>query len=129
MSGLSRHAHLNRELATVELRLKELDSPTPVVAGDEADQRLARQDGEDQIVDRGRLAERRRLILAALLRIETGDFGRCLACVSPIGAKRLDAMPWAERCLSCQTATELHDERLQRAIRPSTPPPEEETSA
>jgi DnaK suppressor protein len=127
--SLSRHALLNRELTTVELRLKELDAPTPVVAGDDADRQGARQDGEDQILARGRLAERRRLILAALLRIETVGFGLCLTCGRQIGARRLDAMPWAERCLSCETALELHDERLQRAIRPSTPPPEEETSA
>jgi DnaK suppressor protein len=126
--SLSRHAHLNRELTTVELRLKELDAPTPVVTGDEADRRLARQDGEDQILARGRLVERRRLILAALLRIETNGFGLCLTCGRQIGAKRLDAMPWAERCLSCETALELQDERLQRAVRPPVAP-EEETSA
>jgi DnaK suppressor protein len=38
----------------------------------------------------------------ALDRIETGAFGVCLGCEEEIPEKRLKAVPWASRCLSCQ---------------------------
>ena len=116
--SLSRHALLNRELTTVELRLKDLDRPTPDARhGDDADRQDARQAGESQVLDRARLTDRRRLILAALIRIEDGGYGLCLTCAAPIGPKRLDAMPWAERCLSCQAALEIHAEAFTHAAR------------
>src|SRR5437879_5043628 len=43
-----------------------------------------------------------RLIEEALDRIESGDYGVCLACEEPIPAKRLHALPWARYCVSCQ---------------------------
>jgi len=42
----------------------------------------------------------------ALERIAAGKYGICLACDSPISAKRLAAVPWAALCLECQQATE-----------------------
>ena len=43
-----------------------------------------------------------RLIEEALDRIHSGDYGICLACDEPIAAKRLQALPWARYCVSCQ---------------------------
>ena len=37
----------------------------------------------------------------ALVRIETGAYGRCQVCGQEIGAARLDAVPWAEVCVGC----------------------------
>ena len=42
----------------------------------------------------------------ALLRIEEGSYGFCEQCESPIQPKRLDAVPWARLCISCQSQTE-----------------------
>lgn len=42
----------------------------------------------------------------ALERIERGDFGRCEECGQAIGAKRLEALPCARRCIGCQRALE-----------------------
>jgi DnaK suppressor protein len=39
---------------------------------------------------------------AALRRIEQGTYGVCPECEEPISAKRLDAVPWAKFCVSCQ---------------------------
>src|SRR5690349_15356396 len=41
-------------------------------------------------------------VRAALLRMEEGVYGICLVCEHPINIKRLQAVPWAERCLGCQ---------------------------
>ena len=42
----------------------------------------------------------------ALLRIREGEFGVCEECDAPIQKKRLDAVPWARYCLSCQEAVD-----------------------
>jgi DnaK suppressor protein len=43
-----------------------------------------------------------RLIEEALDRLESGDYGICLACEEPIPPKRLRAVSWARYCVGCQ---------------------------
>ena len=43
-----------------------------------------------------------RMIDEALDRIEAGDYGVCMSCEEPIPAKRLQAVPWAKYCVTCQ---------------------------
>jgi DnaK suppressor protein len=38
----------------------------------------------------------------ALHRIETGSYGVCMECEEEISTKRLDALPWAKYCVTCQ---------------------------
>jgi len=38
----------------------------------------------------------------ALARIDDGTFGTCQDCGRPIGADRIEALPWAARCIDCQ---------------------------
>jgi RNA polymerase-binding transcription factor len=45
----------------------------------------------------------------ALLRIEQGTYGVCHECEEPISEKRLNAVPWAKFCVSCQ-------ERIARGL-------------
>ena len=42
----------------------------------------------------------------ALERVGSHDFGRCLSCGERIELKRLDAVPWAKYCRSCQEEEE-----------------------
>jgi len=51
-------------------------------------------------------AQRAHEIRAALDRLEARTFGVCEDCASPIGAKRLNVVPWATRCVSCQKQAE-----------------------
>lgn len=51
-------------------------------------------------------ARQLRLITAALARLEAGTYGLCLDCGELIPVRRLRAVPWAERCVSCQEAHE-----------------------
>jgi DnaK suppressor protein len=48
-------------------------------------------------------AERNTLreIQAALSRIETGDYGICENCGTPMPPARLEAIPWARYCVNC----------------------------
>jgi DnaK suppressor protein len=42
----------------------------------------------------------------ALRRIQGGEFGTCMECESAISPKRLEAVPWAARCIQCQEAAD-----------------------
>ena len=46
------------------------------------------------------------LVREALERIPSKDFGLCQSCGESIDRKRLDAVPWARYCRSCQEAEE-----------------------
>ena len=45
-------------------------------------------------------------IEAALQRIETGTFGSCAGCGKQIDEERLEALPYATRCIDCQRLAE-----------------------
>jgi len=50
-----------------------------------------------------------REIREAVDRLARGDFGICEQCEQEIPAKRLDALPWARRCVSCQQNVEANE--------------------
>ena len=45
-----------------------------------------------------------REVSAALHRIDQDHYGICAECEEPISPKRLDAVPWARYCVTCQEA-------------------------
>jgi DnaK suppressor protein len=51
---------------------------------------------------RDRSTEQLVLVDEALARLEAGTFGTCVRCGRPVGADRLEALPWAARCIDCQ---------------------------
>lgn len=46
------------------------------------------------------------LVEEALGRIERRSFGVCVSCEGDVERKRLDAVPWARHCISCQEKQE-----------------------
>ncbi|MEW6729742.1 MAG: TraR/DksA family transcriptional regulator [Acidobacteriota bacterium] len=46
------------------------------------------------------------LIEEALLRIEEGTYGLCVHCSKEVQPKRLEAVPWARHCITCQDLQE-----------------------
>jgi DnaK suppressor protein len=46
------------------------------------------------------------LVDRALTRIDEKRFGSCIVCDDEMNAKRLEAVPWASHCLSCQEKQE-----------------------
>jgi len=46
------------------------------------------------------------LVDEALVRIEDRRFGTCVVCEEELDKKRLEAVPWAKRCISCQEKQE-----------------------
>lgn len=68
-------------------------------------------DDELAAINVDRLARDLKLIDRAIADIDAGRYGVCVECEEPIAAKRLKALPFATRCIECQTASE----RLERA--------------
>lgn len=52
-----------------------------------------------------------RLVDEALDRLDSGDYGICLACEQPIPAKRLRALSWARYCVKCQDSVGMDLDR------------------
>jgi DnaK suppressor protein len=46
------------------------------------------------------------LIDEALVRIKEGKFGACINCETELQQKRLEAVPWARHCVTCQEKQE-----------------------
>lgn len=42
-----------------------------------------------------------KLVIEAISRIESGDYGQCQACGAAINPDRLAALPYTDRCISC----------------------------
>ena len=72
------------------------------VPSDEGD--LSQQHHEEWIfLNRNTIDVRHlREINDALHRMDTDMYGVCLECEEPISQKRLDAVPWAKYCVTCQ---------------------------
>ena len=51
-------------------------------------------------------AARLQAVHAAMDRLRDGLYGTCCECDEEISMRRLDAVPWAARCLKCQEACE-----------------------
>lgn len=51
-------------------------------------------------------------IVEALKRIENGTYGHCIDCGQPIPDKRLEALPWAARCVKDETSLEERNLRV-----------------
>ncbi len=72
--------------------------------------RLERQDLERRELSNETGDDRRPGILdairAAMGRLDDGTYGACTSCGEEIEAARLEAIPYAARCLSCQRTSE-----------------------
>jgi RNA polymerase-binding protein DksA len=53
--------------------------------------------GLDQVLS-GQLRE----VESALARLNSGEYGTCVNCGTSISSKRLQALPWATRCVDCK---------------------------
>ncbi|MGH7389106.1 MAG: TraR/DksA family transcriptional regulator [Candidatus Rokuibacteriota bacterium] len=52
-----------------------------------------------------------REVVTALQKIDDGSYGTCERCSEPIADKRLDALPFARHCITCQRLVE-EEERM-----------------
>lgn len=55
-----------------------------------------------------------RLLVAALARIERGDFGYCESCGIDIGISRLEIKPESAYCIECQNIDEIRAHQYKK---------------
>lgn len=77
-------------------------------------------EGAEDLVDRANSAQHREFLLSlsgaehdllleieqALVRIDSDGFGFCIHCDDEISGRRLQAVPWARYCVTCQERAE-----------------------
>lgn len=93
-----------RERILAELADNAVQAPGPMTYGSQAA-------AASQVFEQQRdlaLRDRNQLHLAdvdaALARLEAGTYGTCVSCGGPVGAERLEALPWAALCITCKSA-------------------------
>ena len=91
---------------------RSLDSDCPKDVGDLCTTNLSKETLFQQRDERQLML---RMIDAALVRIQQGTFGVCVACGEDINPRRLDALPWTQYCLRCQQGFE-ELEKAERRI-------------
>jgi DnaK suppressor protein len=58
---------------------------------------------ERELAMRERASHHLEAVERALARLDAGTYGTCIRCGRPIAVARLEALPWAEHCIDCQT--------------------------
>ena len=86
----------------LEERGETITAPDPMTYGSQAaaaSQVFAQQ---RDLALRDRTDHQLALVDEALARLDAGTFGTCVRCGKPIAPGRLEALPWAPRCIDCQ---------------------------
>jgi DnaK suppressor protein len=97
----------NRDAATIETSADALDQIQHASERDQAMGTLARESAS--------LRDTR----SALRRVASGSFGICLDCEEDISLKRLTAVPWAPRCISCQERSDNEGTSVEHDFEPA----------
>jgi DnaK suppressor protein len=113
----AREAELGREVREVGAERDDMPSKLPRhQAEDEGEQSEQRFRESVRHAERERDMLELREIAAARERMAAGDYGRCIDCEADIPLARLQAQPWASRCIACQA---LHEQRFPPQMRVS----------
>lgn len=102
---LAKKAELTERLERIHANLRR---------GYEADSKeRAKQFEDNEVVDAlgNEAREEVKKITAALLRLDSGDYGLCVECGLPISDGRLQVYPYAEECIDCAEFEEMRRSR------------------
>ena len=81
---------------------EEIQAPGQMTYGSQAAAASQVFEQQRDLALRDRATQHLALVNAALGRLADGTFGACLRCGQPIAPERLEALPWAAYCISCQ---------------------------
>lgn len=94
---------LIEERSELAARLEDQKRSKSVVSNpDRSDLAQAYDQHQRQLALREKAEKHLKAIDEALGRLETGTYGRCADCGKAISLARLEALPFAELCISCQ---------------------------
>ena len=101
---LAKQLELQTQLTGAEAATK------PVTLDQQSVGRVSRIDAIQQqqmaIANQQQAAQLLKSIEFALQRVDSGEYGYCLQCQEPVAFARLQAQPFANLCLDCQSASE-----------------------
>jgi DnaK suppressor protein len=83
-------------------RAETIVAPDPMTYGSQAASASQVFAQQRDLALRDRTDHQLELVDEAIARLEAGTFGACVRCGHPILADRLEALPWAPRCIDCQ---------------------------
>ncbi len=117
---------LEQDLRIAISRLRQLEGAeamekTPGALGDntpfadEVDEIQANERREMGYATRELLVDRVNRLVAALDRVNEGDYGMCVECGEPIAPARLRVMPEVSTCVRCQDRLERIGRQLETA--------------
>jgi len=89
---------------------KSADQMDEIQYASERDLAIRNVDRESQLL---------RQVKAALQRLHEDSFGTCIDCDNAISAKRLAAVPWAARCIECQSAADPQRPEMTASATPT----------
>ena len=90
-----------RERLTAELH-EMIESPGQMTYGSQAAAATHVFEQQRDLALRERAEQHLAEVDAALARLDTGRYGRCVQCGREIAPERLEALPWAAYCIDCQ---------------------------
>jgi RNA polymerase-binding protein DksA len=98
--GLKRS--LQDKLSVLTARVARIESHLRDPGSKDSKERASEVEN-DEVLERLDESEREEIVAirAALDRIERGTYGVCVGCQEPIAEKRLEALPYSNRCVSC----------------------------
>jgi DnaK suppressor protein len=73
---------------------------------DPADQAASEYERQAAVHTADTARQKLKVLKEALQRLDRGTYGECAECGGEIERKRLEAIPWARYCVSCQEARE-----------------------
>jgi len=107
-----------RELGTeVHTRIRDSRSGQPKEVRDSGEDSDAEHQGDIELSLLQMRAETLHRIDEALLRLDAGKYGTCVACEGEISAPRLRALPFAVRCTACEGRREHARDRARQLAR------------
>jgi len=96
---------INKQIATVERKIKSLKELTQAIAPDDAIGRVSRMDAiNNKSVNEAALRQseaKLQKLREALERLNEPDFGICIKCKGAIQPGRLVLMPESRKCMRC----------------------------
>lgn len=108
---LAESEHLTKGIRTIgedSLQAAERDVATDMTSFAEAGTNT--NDRETALKLAGGESKMLREVGEALMRIEDGDYGKCVDCEKDIPEKRLEVFPAAKRCVECKARFEKEEE-------------------
>jgi len=101
-SDAARRAEIEARKADLEARIAEIGEELDSHESKDWEEMATEREGDEVLEDLGQSAQAElRMINAALVRLEEGEYGYCVKCGTRIAQERLDLVPATPFCAAC----------------------------